>query len=213
MNDGENTASAFTCVTLTAWLGGLCVLVNVVRVWREAFSHVEGVVGRQRRVWTVGCPLAPSTAAIALQSERCGIMSRCPHAPAPPVESSWAWTVWMCEWFTWASKCEHREVGAFSGSTLWSSHGSLWAQHTLHTDINGHLTLLTLSYCEKETFVIFASLRVKSQILLKSQANDRLLWRERVTVSTSRKHRRVGVDYLMKGGICAAVVVEGESLL
>lgn len=35
----------------------------------------------------------PSTAAIALQSERCGIMSRCPHAPAPPVESSWAWTV------------------------------------------------------------------------------------------------------------------------
>lgn len=34
-----------------------------------------------------------------------------------------------------------------------------------------------------------------------------------MTVSTSRKHRRVGVDYLMKGGICAAVVVEGESLL
>lgn len=65
---------------------------TVVMVWREIVSHVEGVVGRQRRVWTSARPLAPSPAVAALLSERCnglgsdGAASSCSHALTPPVE-------------------------------------------------------------------------------------------------------------------------------
>lgn len=48
------------------------MLANVVTVWREIFSHVEGVVGRRRRVWMTGRPLVPSPAAVAVLSDGLG---------------------------------------------------------------------------------------------------------------------------------------------
>lgn len=75
------------------------MLANVVTVWREIFSHVEGVVGRQRRVWMTARPLAPSPAAAAVLSERCdglgngGVAMVHSHMLAPPVERAWVWTV------------------------------------------------------------------------------------------------------------------------
>lgn len=45
------------------------MLAYVVMVWTEPFSHVEGVGGRQRRVWMTGRPLAPSPVAIVVLSE------------------------------------------------------------------------------------------------------------------------------------------------
>lgn len=39
------------------------MLACAVMVWAEDFSHVEGVVVRQRRVWMSARPLAPSPAA------------------------------------------------------------------------------------------------------------------------------------------------------
>lgn len=72
------------------------MLANVVMVWREIFSHVEGVVGRQRRVWMTGRPLASSPAAVAVLSE-CydgGVASFDSHTlTPPPVERAWVWTV------------------------------------------------------------------------------------------------------------------------
>lgn len=41
----------------------------MVTVWREIFSHVEGVVERQRRVWITGRPLAPAPVAAVVLSE------------------------------------------------------------------------------------------------------------------------------------------------
>lgn len=75
------------------------MLANVVTVWREIFSHVEGVVGRQRRVWMTGRPLAPSPVAVAVLSERYdglgngGVASFYSHMLTPPVEWAWVWTV------------------------------------------------------------------------------------------------------------------------
>lgn len=59
----------FTCVRPAGWLWDLCVLATVVRVWREIFSHVEGVVGRQHRVWMTERPLAPSPVVLVVLSE------------------------------------------------------------------------------------------------------------------------------------------------
>ncbi len=75
------------------------MLANVVMVWREIFSHVEGVVGRQRRVWMTGRPLAPSPAAAVVLSERYsalgngGVAGFHSHMLTPPVERAWVWTV------------------------------------------------------------------------------------------------------------------------
>lgn len=46
------------------------MLACVVMVWTERFSHEEGVVVRQRRVWMTACPLAPSPAATVVLSAR-----------------------------------------------------------------------------------------------------------------------------------------------
>lgn len=75
------------------------MLANVAMVWREIFSHVEGVVGRQHRVWMTGRPLAPSPAATAVLSEHCDslgnsrVASFYSHTLTPPVEDAWVWTV------------------------------------------------------------------------------------------------------------------------
>lgn len=68
------------------------MLANVAMVWRELFSHVEGVVGRRRRVWMTGRPLAPSPVAVVVLSERYyglgkgSVASFLSHMLTPPVE-------------------------------------------------------------------------------------------------------------------------------
>lgn len=39
-------------------------------VWWVICSHVEGVEGRQHRVWIAGRPLAPASVAVAVLCER-----------------------------------------------------------------------------------------------------------------------------------------------
>lgn len=83
-------------------------VVRLVCVWRMrwrfggggSFSHVEGVVGRRRRVWMTAQPLAASPAVVLCESDRGpgsgGATSFHPHMLTPPVERGpWAWTV--CE--------------------------------------------------------------------------------------------------------------------
>lgn len=65
----------------------------VVTVCRENCSHVEGVVRRQRRVWTLGRPLASAPAAVAVLSGRFaglrndGAPSLYSHTLAPPASA------------------------------------------------------------------------------------------------------------------------------
>lgn len=69
------------------------MLAYVVMVWTERFSHVEGVVVRQRRVWMTARPLAPSPAATVVLSVRYNGESLLRDMLAPPVEWERAWTV------------------------------------------------------------------------------------------------------------------------
>lgn len=66
---------------------------NAVTVWGRgggSFSHVEGVVGRRRRVWMTVQPLAPSPAVVLCESDRGpgSGAATCfhPHMLTPPVE-------------------------------------------------------------------------------------------------------------------------------
>lgn len=111
------------------------MLANVVMVWREIFSHVEGVVERQRRVWITGRPLAPSPVALAVLSECYG--ERRSSEFFAHTRSRHLWSGPGCGLCESANDShEHQSVlaeklGDFSCSSGESSHGVLVSsQHT-----------------------------------------------------------------------------------
>lgn len=78
---------------------------KMVMVWREIFSHVEGMVGRACRVWMTVQLFAPSPVMLCESSGKFGEQW---HDNISLTHYLWSgagvWTVWIYKWLTCASK-------------------------------------------------------------------------------------------------------------